>query len=156
MNLENSLRCVEKSSTLNHGTGDHRTKKLLHSCYDFRTIVKANHSTDFSCKSQSMLSKSTRFFCMDLQQLQIRTMLYVLCIICQSQFAFGVMISHVGLRLRFENEHLLISLQRLEKNLRYKLHIAIKQNLISKCQLQAQNSLITSSGWSHFRVFSAR
>ena len=25
-------------------------KKLLRSCYDFRTIVKANHSTEFSCK----------------------------------------------------------------------------------------------------------
>ena len=46
MNLE-TLRCVENRQRLT--TGDHRTKKLLRSCYDFRTIVKANHNTDFSC-----------------------------------------------------------------------------------------------------------
>ena len=44
----NLKRCVEKSSMLNHRqiTGE----KVLHPCYDFWTIMKTNHSTDFSCK----------------------------------------------------------------------------------------------------------
>ena len=46
-----TIRCVEKSLTLNHGqmTGEN----VLRPCYDFWTsyrTVKTNHSTEFSCK----------------------------------------------------------------------------------------------------------
>ena len=42
---------VEKLSTLNHRqmTGE----KVFRPCYNFWTIVKTNHSTDFSCKSKN-------------------------------------------------------------------------------------------------------
>ena len=45
--MEN-IKCVEKSATLNHRKNVNKPK--LRPCYDFWTIVKTNHSTDFSCK----------------------------------------------------------------------------------------------------------